>query len=489
MLSSEEQQQSRPDAELTASIREGDDEALAELYRRHQPAVLAYARTCCRDPHTAEDLASEAFTRALQAVRSGGGPELAWRAYLLTIVRRTAAGWADTARRTELAPDFTTWLAGVSSGSESESSEERVLRLEDNSLVLRGFRTLPERWRAVLWHTVIEDEPAAEVAARLGMTASGVASLAARAREGLREAYLSAHADSSTASEECRRHTALLGAVVRRSGRRTSRALDRHLTHCARCRRALVHLTDINERLNTTLPAALLLWGGSAYVAAGLRCRRPWASRSPPSSSQPESVGWPCSPTPPSGPSSRSPEEPNASRRGRTSASARPSPTHPSPGHTPTTTGGCMEIPGDTPTPGVQPREATCDGSARQHWNVVIVGSHSPSSDLPLAQLRNKASGLYLSSAGSTAKDAPVVQRTCDTDDPSQIWAVFDDVSRGVASFIDRRVDAYLGLEDGRDAAAGRPHDPTIGTNTTSTDDEDAPCSDFRYDGTPFGSG
>uniref|UniRef100_UPI0019D217F8 RNA polymerase sigma factor n=1 Tax=Streptomyces prasinopilosus TaxID=67344 RepID=UPI0019D217F8 len=53
----------RSDALLTSAVREdGDAGAIEELYRRHAPAVLAYARTCCRDPHTAEDLASEAFT-------------------------------------------------------------------------------------------------------------------------------------------------------------------------------------------------------------------------------------------------------------------------------------------------------------------------------------------------------------------------------------------------------------------------------------------
>ncbi|MFD4032610.1 RNA polymerase sigma factor [Streptomyces sp. NPDC058637] len=51
----------------------GDAGAVEELYRRHADVVLAYARACCRDPHTAEDMASEAFTRTVQAVRDGQG--------------------------------------------------------------------------------------------------------------------------------------------------------------------------------------------------------------------------------------------------------------------------------------------------------------------------------------------------------------------------------------------------------------------------------
>lgn len=259
------------DAELTAAIRELQSDApVDELYRRHRSAVFCYALACCRDRHTAEDLTSEAFVRTLQAVRSGSGPEAAWRPYLLTVVRRTAADWAGTARRTELSADFEQWLANVSDTPEAESGEERMLRLEENSLVLRAFRSLPERWQAVLWHTAVEEEPAANVGPLLGLGASGVSSLASRAREGLREAYLAVYVENASGTDECRRYSSLLGAAVRRTGRRTNKDLDRHLAECERCRAALIELTELNERLGSVLPAGVLLWGGSAYMAARL---------------------------------------------------------------------------------------------------------------------------------------------------------------------------------------------------------------------------
>ncbi|MEV6315356.1 sigma-70 family RNA polymerase sigma factor [Streptomyces sp. NPDC051776] len=259
------------DAELTAQIRTSQSsQAVDELYRRHKPAVLSYALACCRDPHTAEDLMSEAFTRTLQAVRSGGGPEAAWRPYLLTVVRRTAADWAGTERRTELSPDFEQWLERGSHVPDEESGEERILRLEDNSLVLRAFRSLPERWQAVLWYTAVEEEPSARVGVLLGVSASGVNSLASRAKEGLREAYLTAHVEGGSDTDECRHYSSLLGAAVRRVGRRTNKDLERHLASCERCRGALLELTYLNERLGSVLPAGVLLWGGSAYVAARL---------------------------------------------------------------------------------------------------------------------------------------------------------------------------------------------------------------------------
>lgn len=261
------------DAELTAAVRRtGGESALAELYRRHHCAVLAYARTFARDAHTAEDLASEAFTRTIQAVRSGHGPTQAWRPYLLGVVRHTAGDWAASARRTELSADFDRRLDELHAarGAYAQSAEERTIRQEDGSMVLRGFRSLPERWQAVLWHSVVEGEPAARTGAILGVSPSGVASLTARAREGLREAFLSAHAESAGRSRECRRYGTLLGSAVRRPGRRMPRHLRRHLEDCDGCRRALAELTDIDQRLRAVLPAALLLWGAPAHLTARL---------------------------------------------------------------------------------------------------------------------------------------------------------------------------------------------------------------------------
>ncbi|WP_139058534.1 RNA polymerase sigma factor, partial [Streptomyces prasinopilosus] len=237
----------RSDALLTSAVREdGDAGAIEELYRRHAPAVLAYARTCCRDPHTAEDLASEAFTRTVRTVRDGKGPDEAWRPYLLAVVRHTAARWARQDRRVDLSPGFGEWLdaAAGAGGAEQDlvsrepSGEERVVRAEDSGMVAAAFRALPERWRAVLWYGVVEEEPAARVGTLLGLTPSGVASLTARAREGLREAYLAVHAEQGAAEEECRRYSDRLAAAVRRSRPRRDALLDRHLERCGRCRSA-----------------------------------------------------------------------------------------------------------------------------------------------------------------------------------------------------------------------------------------------------------
>ncbi|MFJ5809087.1 sigma-70 family RNA polymerase sigma factor (plasmid) [Streptomyces sp. NBC_01426] len=258
------------DGELCALLRGHDSESdagvedvMAEVFTRHHSSVLAYARTCCRDLSTAQDLTAEAFARTYRAVAWGAGPEHAWRPYLLTCVRRLAAAWARESARTRLSDDFEEWAAQLSDG---QDAEDTVFSAEEGSLVLRAYRSLPERWQAVLWHAVVEHEPAAETAGRLGISAGGVGSLVARAREGLREAYLRAHLDQS-ASDECRHYGGQIAATLRRPGKRRARDLGRHLQGCADCARAERDLRDVNGRLGVLLLGAILLWKPAAFLA------------------------------------------------------------------------------------------------------------------------------------------------------------------------------------------------------------------------------
>ncbi|MEU5150175.1 sigma-70 family RNA polymerase sigma factor [Streptomyces yangpuensis] len=239
-------------------------EVMDEVFARHHPSVLAYARTCCRDLSTAQDLAAEAFARTYRAIAWGAGPEYAWRPYLLTCVRRLAAAWTREASRTRLSDDFEEWVEQLSDGADAEGA---VFSAEEESLVLHAYRSLPERWQAVLWHSVVENEPAAETAARLGISAGGVGSLAARAREGLREAYLRAHLDRS-ASDECKHYGGQIAARLRRPGTRLTRDLGRHLQGCAGCARAERDLRDVNGRLGVLLLGGILLWNPASFLSA-----------------------------------------------------------------------------------------------------------------------------------------------------------------------------------------------------------------------------
>jgi RNA polymerase sigma factor (sigma-70 family) len=235
------------DADLIERMRSGDDTAYEALYRRHADAVRRYARTCCRDAHTADDLTAEVFARMLQAVRGGHGPEHAVRAYLLTSVRRVAAGWTKSAKREQLVDDFAVFAAQAARSSEVSDDDTldlgadvRAMHVAEQSMAMQAFRSLPERWQAVLWHTEVEDESPSEVATLFGLDANGTRVLASRAREGLKQAYLQAHVSTALATdEECARYADRLGAYARGSLRtRAERGLRKHLEECAKCRLA-----------------------------------------------------------------------------------------------------------------------------------------------------------------------------------------------------------------------------------------------------------
>lgn len=269
------------DAELIQRMRDGDDGAYEELYRRHSAAVLRYARTCCRDAHTADDLTAEVFASTLQAVRGGAGPEQAVRAYLLTAVRRVAAAWTKTAKREQLVDDFAVFAAqSVRSAEVSDDdtldlgADVRAMHEAERSLAMRAFRSLPERWQAVLWHTTVEEESPSEVAPLFGLTANATAVLASRAREGLKQAYLQAHVNTAVATAgDCAQYADRLGAYARGGLRiRAERGLRKHLDECAKCRIVAGELAHVNAGIPAVLPIAVIGWFAAGYSlkAAGV---------------------------------------------------------------------------------------------------------------------------------------------------------------------------------------------------------------------------
>lgn len=274
------------DTDLIGRMRSGDDTAYEELYRRHAGAVRRYARTCCRDGHTADDLTAEVFARVLQAVRGGSGPEYAVRAYLLTTVRRVAANWTTSAKREQLVDDFAVFATQAARGSERSAmsatsavsadndtldlgADVRAMHEAEQSMAMQAFRSLPERWQAVLWHTEVEDESPSEVATLFGLDANGTRVLASRAREGLKQAYLQAHVSATLVTdEECSRYADRLGAYARGGLRtRAERGLRKHLEECVKCRLAAGQIKEVASGIPAVVPIAVIGWFGAAGYA------------------------------------------------------------------------------------------------------------------------------------------------------------------------------------------------------------------------------
>jgi len=248
------------DAELLERVRGGDKRAYGMLWDRHRRAGLNAARAIT-SAFDADDLVSEAFMRVLNAINRGNGPTAAFRPYLITTIRSVAARWG--AQPAELTPDE---LEVVDPDSSDEAFAERF----DQSLTVRAFNTLPERWQEVLWYTEAEQLPPREVAALIGIKPNAVSALAKRAKEGLRHAWVQAHIATVPADSECRWSIDRLAASTRKSlPAREQDRLDAHLEECGRCPLAAAEMTEASHRLGALILIGFL-GGGAATAYAAL---------------------------------------------------------------------------------------------------------------------------------------------------------------------------------------------------------------------------
>ena len=263
------------DPELISRVREGDVGAYGTLFARHVDAATRLARLLV-GPSDADDLVSEAFVKVLNVLLGGGGPDVAFRAYLLTAIRRLHIDKVRGQQKLTTAGDMTPFDPGV------PFTDTAVAGFEGGAAA-KAFASLPERWQMVLWHLEVENQKPADIAVLLGMSANSVSALAYRAREGLRQAFLTMHA-GDLVSDACRETNDLMGGYVRHAlSRRDSAKVEDHLDHCRRCTAVYLELDEVNSSLAGLLGPVLLggaaagYLGGGAAVGAGAgvgRCRR-----------------------------------------------------------------------------------------------------------------------------------------------------------------------------------------------------------------------
>jgi RNA polymerase sigma factor (sigma-70 family) len=248
----------KSDTELIAAVRDGETDAYGVLYERHLHAAKRAATCLAHSAAEREDLVADAFARVLRALRNGGGPNEEFRAYLLVTMRNAAISSSRGATVSLYADVPETYLPRQSGG-------DPMLNHWDAMTAAAAFASLPERWRTVLWHTEVEEETPAEIAPLLGMRPNGVAALAYRAREGLRQAYLKAHL-RDVEGADCRATVSKLAGWVRHSVPvPMGRKITRHLAVCEDCRARADTLTRVNEELRASVAPVLL---GATFAAA-----------------------------------------------------------------------------------------------------------------------------------------------------------------------------------------------------------------------------
>jgi RNA polymerase sigma-70 factor, ECF subfamily len=149
----------------------------------HLDAAYNLARWLMRNEQDAQDIAQEAYLRALRFFPGfrGGDP----RAWLLKIVRNTCYTWLHVNRPLQDAAEFDESL--FRSDSCAPNPEEVVLQKDSDTLVRKALEKLPPNFREVIILRELEGMSYREIADITGMPAGTVMSSLSRARGCLRQ--------------------------------------------------------------------------------------------------------------------------------------------------------------------------------------------------------------------------------------------------------------------------------------------------------------
>jgi RNA polymerase sigma-70 factor (ECF subfamily) len=154
-----------PSAELAHVAREGDRDAMAELYRRTWPRALAAVRSTSGWDE-AEDAVAEGFVRALDRLdqlRSPGAVE----AWMTRCALRASIDLARRRRRVE--PGEVVSDVVASRGPHAESAAEGVLALLDRAAMSASIQQLPRPLRQVIHLRYVAGLSVQETATRLSV--------------------------------------------------------------------------------------------------------------------------------------------------------------------------------------------------------------------------------------------------------------------------------------------------------------------------------
>jgi len=273
------------DPELINAVRNGEISAYAGLYSRHAHAAHRLAGVLTHDRDDVQRLVSDSFAGVRVALLSGGGPAVIFRTYLLATLRdihhdqlRRRRGLRGTSGPPSKEP-----LAGL--------VDATALSVPTGSLIAQAIDRLPARWQLVLWHVEVEREAPILVAPMLGLRPTEVSTLAARARDRLRSAYLTEMAEQALTADCSWAAQRLAAGVPREPFDPDHERLDEHISGCDQCHQRFAEFYRIERRMADVLGPLVLGGLADAYsssddatgtVIGGLSLRpRRWSRLSP----------------------------------------------------------------------------------------------------------------------------------------------------------------------------------------------------------------
>ena len=170
------------DRRLVLRHQHGDADAFDELYRRYHHRLVTYCLRRVGDRHTAEELAQEAFVKALRAMPSFAG-ERRFYPWMTVIAHRLCIDHHRHTARVEPA-------AEVDTGSVDPDHDELFASVDRGHLADALDRLAP-RHREILELREQRGLSYHEIARHLGVPITTVEALLHRARKALRREFLS----------------------------------------------------------------------------------------------------------------------------------------------------------------------------------------------------------------------------------------------------------------------------------------------------------
>jgi len=203
------------DRRLVLRYQQGDEAAFEELYRRYYPRLHLYCQRRVGDVHASEELAQEAFIRAMRAMPRFAG-ERRFYPWMTVIAQRLCI---DHHRRTSRVEP----IAEVDLGVVEEEHDE-LFGAVDRGHLAEAMRLLAPRHREVLGLREEQGWTYQQIADHLEVPVTTVEALLHRARKALKREFLAVSSGTRLASFP------ILGWVLVRVARIRARVGD-HTVH------------------------------------------------------------------------------------------------------------------------------------------------------------------------------------------------------------------------------------------------------------------
>ena len=223
------------DSALVDAVRDGDDTAFEELFRRYQGRIAGFVRTMLHDDARAEDVAQEAFLSALRRMRATDA-EINFKPWIYQIARNAAIdSYRRNSHAVEVSMDADTGLrasdrhrlVGIDGAPDAALiSKERLTHLQG------AFDELSDVHTKVLVMRELEGMSYREIGDKLDLTRPAVESALFRARRRLEAEY-----EEIADGRRCKAMRATLARIVQGTHRPAEEhRLARHVKRCHSCR-------------------------------------------------------------------------------------------------------------------------------------------------------------------------------------------------------------------------------------------------------------